>query len=236
MDERAAVKDLKEIKDVFDKVGVTFWLDCGTLLGAVRDGKLIEWDADIDLGTWYNNMKQIVSAFPLFKKKGFRVILNKRYGSAHISKSCGVGVCLFRRTGDYAWKLFPAVNKRIGRLLGLFINRLTSLETYTKPEGKRFVRKSEFFLAPFPLKLRGFMTDVTWSIMDRCDCIVPWVVPRRYFEKLSTIQFYGVEFNIPSEIERYLEYRYGKNWRAPNKNWIWFKDDGAVNWNFKQRL
>lgn len=52
---------LREAKRVVDKHGVEFWLDSGTLLGAVRDGKIIPWEHDIDLATWYTNSWRIVS-------------------------------------------------------------------------------------------------------------------------------------------------------------------------------
>jgi phosphorylcholine metabolism protein LicD len=50
MNEELAVKNLKEVKEIFDRAGVKYWLDSGTLLGAMRDGKIIEWGHDIDLG------------------------------------------------------------------------------------------------------------------------------------------------------------------------------------------
>jgi len=50
VDEAKWVETLKEIKHILDDVGVKYWLDFGTLLGAVRDGKFIPWDTDIDLG------------------------------------------------------------------------------------------------------------------------------------------------------------------------------------------
>ncbi len=43
------IKDLEDIKLVFDKFGVKFHLVYGALLGLHRDGKLIEHDDDIDL-------------------------------------------------------------------------------------------------------------------------------------------------------------------------------------------
>lgn len=235
MKEEVAVENLREVKDVFDKVGITFWLDFGTLLGIIRDGKIIEWDVDVDIGTWYSNKDKIVSAFPLFKEKGFRVILSERYGSMAITKDCDVCVCLFRRTGDYAWALFPIKNTKIQKLSSWCMDVL-SLETYITPEENRFIRKTELFLNPLPLKLRHFMADVIWSVMDRFDCIIPWVIPKSYFEKLSTIQFYGMEFKVPSDVEKYLEYHYGGDWKTPDKNWVWLRDDGAVNRNFKHKI
>jgi lipopolysaccharide cholinephosphotransferase len=49
MNEELAAKNLRPLKEVFDKFGIKFWLDHGALLGAVRDGKIIEWDDDIGL-------------------------------------------------------------------------------------------------------------------------------------------------------------------------------------------
>ena len=37
MDEEKWVENLKDIKDILDGAGVKYWLDLGTLLGAIRD-------------------------------------------------------------------------------------------------------------------------------------------------------------------------------------------------------
>lgn len=225
MVEEVMIGNLRVVKDVLDKVGVTIWLDSGALLGAVRNGKMIGWDTDIDLGAWYDNINKIVSAFPLFKERGFQVSLRRRYGFVVIRKGgIDIEVVLFRRTGDYAWKLCRA-SGNIELLLSGCLYAL-GLDTYWNPRGRRIIRKSKLFLGPLPLKLKCFLTNVTWFVMEGCDCIYPWVIPKHYFEKLSTIQFYGMEFNIPFNVEKYLEYRYGCNWRTPNKNWRLI-DDGA---------
>jgi len=62
VDEKAAVEALKEVKEVLDEYNIEFWLDLGTLLGAVRSGKFIPWDHDIDLDVWYKECTKIESA------------------------------------------------------------------------------------------------------------------------------------------------------------------------------
>lgn len=52
-DVKQAQKKMYEILIVFDKIcqkyNLTYWLDHGTLLGAVRNGKFIPWDDDLDV-------------------------------------------------------------------------------------------------------------------------------------------------------------------------------------------
>jgi len=40
------------------------------------------------------------------------------------------------------------------------------------------------------------------------------VFPKKVYENFSTIEWRGVKFNCPSNIELYLETRYGKTWRV----------------------
>ena len=63
MDEKVAIETLRQVKQVFDKHGIEYWLDMGALLGFVRSGKIIPWDHDIDLGTWRSEVPKISALF-----------------------------------------------------------------------------------------------------------------------------------------------------------------------------
>jgi len=41
------------------EIGVVAWLDQGSLLGIVRDGRFLPWDGDIDLGVWYHDIAKL---------------------------------------------------------------------------------------------------------------------------------------------------------------------------------
>ncbi len=53
MDKILAKQVLFEIDDIFKKYGIVYWLDCGTLLGAIREKDFITWDInDVDIGMY----------------------------------------------------------------------------------------------------------------------------------------------------------------------------------------
>ena len=53
-------------------------------------------------------------------------------------------------------------------------------------------------------------------------------VPSHFFQNLSPSLFYGMEFRVPYQVEEYLEYRYGEDWRIPRKDYIYYEEDGAI--------
>jgi len=218
------VEILGKVKEVFDEIGVVFWLDNGTLLGAMREGKIIEWDNDIDLGVHFKDIEKIVSNESKFKKRNLQVNIRRKYGTMHAYRNgYGISFILFRVTQDNAWALFPSCETKTEKLfawvLGVFTKEMYGESKYDTQKRK--------FINHLPLKLRNLIVNITWFIMKKRGYIKHWVIPKHFFMQLSTIEFYGLKFNIPSKVEEYLKFRYGDTWETPNKNWVWFRDDGA---------
>ena len=68
---------LAEVRQVMSESGVVFFLRQGTCLGLVRDGKLIPWDDDIDIGSIYGlhgfSEETITSTIPKLRESGFLI-------------------------------------------------------------------------------------------------------------------------------------------------------------------
>lgn len=102
--EDIAINVLKQIKGVLDK-HAEYWLDQGTLLGAVRDGKFIPWGGDIDLIAWRSEAAKIASAYRELIDRGFMgYSYNYRDWAEYyiLKEGCHVDIVLYRLNNDKA--------------------------------------------------------------------------------------------------------------------------------------
>lgn len=75
IDRDALFKNLCEVREVFNKYHIEFWLSHGTALGVKRDGNFIEWDDDCDLGLDFKdrNTTAYEKAMKTLTKRGFYI-------------------------------------------------------------------------------------------------------------------------------------------------------------------
>lgn len=65
---------LKDVRDFCIMYDITYWVDGGTLLGAVRHRGLIPWDDDLDLCMFEDDEARFISLFPALHQAGYRII------------------------------------------------------------------------------------------------------------------------------------------------------------------
>lgn len=237
MDENDAVDVLRKIKTVFDKYGIVFWLNSGTLLGAVRDGRLIPWDNDIDLVCWQENASKLYAGTPVYKELRSgglelfflddKIVIEK--------EGCPANLALFRLTDNKAVRgPYPAYKNSMGK----FFRSLWWVLTVSYYEKVRFdriqnINSAKILLVKFsqllPQWLRKKLSEKMRTLALKFGCEeIFWAIPSNFFTTLSTIKLYGMEFKVPSRTEDYLEFRFGKDWRIVQRDWNTVKDDRGL--------
>lgn len=64
---------MKDVHEIFEKHHLTYWIESGTLLGAVRHKGLIPWDDDLDISIRLEDSLAFQKLIPALKKLGYEV-------------------------------------------------------------------------------------------------------------------------------------------------------------------
>ena len=146
---------LLDVKEVFDKNGMEFFLVFGTLLGAYRENNFIKHDTDIDIAVIGDGAEDAID----------ELIKNGRFSDKNIKSFKNRNFSLFRD------------------------NILLDIYPFVENEG-------------------GYRSKLGWKNNYR--------LSMDYFP-LVDIEFLGENFKTVNNIEKYLESKYGKDWRIPKK-------------------
>lgn len=234
--EEIMLENLKDTKEIFDENGIEFWLDWGTLLGAMREKKIIEWDDDIDLGMYGEDWEKVLSILPKLQEKGFEIVLIE---NVQIDREVFFKKIYFRRSGytmdiwfyqlrgeNYILPWMSPINfisRSLNILHYLFSNNFLIDNKKTRFR-KNLIETVKCCCSIFPAKFKKFLSSKIRSVFKRFCCGDIVIVPAHYFDKLKTAKFYKMDFKVPSESNAYLEQKYGKGWNVPQKEWGGYRD------------
>ena len=190
---------LKEIVKVFEKHGIRYWLDGGTLLGSIRHGGFIPWDDDIDIGVMredYDKLQEIFGeAFSSDSNFYFiQGIFGKVYPKyIHDTKDREE---LRKKIKDYSDSFKLIRSPEIGwEIIG------------KSPQEVIHMRNKLLEADPTEKKLLLLCPEAVWPYIFDYD----WIFP------LKTATFEGITFKIPNCPEVYLFEEYGDWMQYPKK-------------------
>ena len=91
--QRAELEILDAIAEVCEKHGISWWLDSGSALGALRHGGFVPWDDDADIGMMWDDYLRFLEVAPKELPPRFRVDDPRVNRSMHsqFAKVCLVG-------------------------------------------------------------------------------------------------------------------------------------------------
>lgn len=227
------------IIEILDSFFYEKWfLDSGSLLGIIRDGKFLKQDKGIDISVIINDYHspRLEECVKQLRQLGF--VISRYQWDGITFKYClapkqncpiryAIDLHLFRvLDGNFLcpqMKIAKECNKLVSVLRGLrkgniyydkYNKRYTGL--LWKVTDVLYRDIFEYFGRPIN------MNDLT---LEKDENIYKWVIPESMFRGTIKERNYGL--NVLKDCNDYLKFRYA-DWRTPVIDWVTLRDDGGI--------
>ncbi len=213
---------LRLLDEFFSKHNCNFWLEAGTALAAYRDGEVFPWEHDIDIAIWRDDLPNSDSIIKFFTSYGYDVIIQKNF--PYIDNIIqlkvkdqtkfdifDIDIYLYTRLDGYAYMRW--IQKPEGGFSFVKILILDILKNLINPVNQKWKMRAKIF--PRRMVKQIYFIYLKYHIQNS-KCIYHRF-PESFFLNFRYLKFYDIEVRVPLDIEKFLEYRYGPNWRKPDE-------------------
>ena len=223
----------KEVVKILVKNKINYWICHGTLLGIIRDNRLLPWDHDIDFAVWDDeySKEEIIKIFTedqRFKKMPVMEEIN----SLHFlfsSKRIDINFYTRKENKAYINWLAPPDNffqKLYCFSLDLIANN-TSISKSIESTNGSFIKFIKLILAITLFSLRFVLTKKfklkLLTILHKNLRLTGYSYPMNLMEN-KLIKFLNIDICAPINSEKILELTYGIDWKIPKKEYVWYRE------------
>lgn len=221
---KLAIKILKENN-------IHFWLCHGTLLGAIRENRLLPWDHDIDIGIWsdQHSKNQILNIFKNEQKFKQTIVPEETDNLHFLYGSKRVDINFYKKNSEIAYIKWIAPGNKINRFLfviGYFIYGNASIKASIEASSlyaKTLKIALIFLFIPFRFLLSNNIKINIKNLIKSRTNYTGYSYPMELM-KFKNFNFLGEVIPIPIKSEEVLEMTYGKDWKVQKKNFVWHKE------------
>ena len=201
---------LSKVTSLFELKNIEYWVDGGTLLGAVRHSGIIPWDDDLDISIQYKNRNKIIKLEKELNKLGFGLV--ESY----------FGFKIYYLDGDLIKHNRWTEHKRIFKEKNPNIRSRKDISKYAS---KTYKKKKEIEYKKYKYPYMDiFFTKI---VKDKVVYLKNRWNNCFYFKKdlfpLKKYNFYNFKVDGPNKPKLYLYNCYKKNWN----------DIGIISYNHK---
>jgi len=219
---------LFRVVDILNIHKISYWVTDGTLLGIVREDRILPWDSDIDIAVWKSEVSKI-NIIKIFEDEGFEHIevlpnmdcLNFQFNNIQVDISF---YTKNNKEASIKWATVP--RKKIDRftiflIKSIFQHDNKSLDINYK---KYFFKSVIMDISGLLGKLLSRKLKIKMFNYARSKYIYIGSFYPIHLLVFKKIKFKELELEIPKDSNEYLRLCYGDNWRTPNKKFIWEND------------
>lgn len=250
MDELDALKTAqlfiaKEIKRVCEKCNIQYFLDSGSMLGAVRHQGFIPWDDDMDIGMLDKDYQRFLQIAPQEISDDFFIdnFQNNSDNGLVFSKVRLRGTKYIESKGNPLAKhneifvdIFPyyyisdneLIRKTEGLLMAIISQAIMSKSGYKVWKGDSKLKRVKFIPSDIIGHIFSKKTMHSWIdwlygkhlntsrvCVHAGSCYDYWFFPVEIFEKYIDVSFENIDFPIPENYDLYLKVAYGDYMKLP---------------------
>jgi len=209
---------------------INFWVCHGTLLGIIRENRLLPWDKDIDIAVWrHETDRDYVAA--IFENAGYKQeFFFADVDSLHFhNEGKNIDINFFKKTNKIGSWQGAIANKGFFNKLLVHLAYIVHVKEMKKVElPKSFFKKFLYILfIIFVFILRNIASTrlkkkINNEALSRISYIgYSYPISLLNFREIS---YKGIKLQVPIDSEKCLELTYGKQWRTPKKDYIWYED------------
>ena len=212
---------------------INYWVCHGTLLGIIRDNKLLTWDHDIDFAVWDDeySKEEILKIFSTDERFKQEVVLEEINSLHFATADKRVDINFYSRDTDKAYIKWAALPEGIFLKTYYFaINFIatdTSIRKTIESSNGNIIKLIKLLIIT-PLIFvrlilpRSFKRKLLKSLYKKLDS-VGYSYPIELM-KNKVINFLSVDIVVPVEPEEVLKHTYGDDWKTPKQNYVWYKE------------
>ena len=212
---------------------INYWVCHGTLLGIIRDNKLLTWDHDIDFAVWDDeySKEEILKIFSTDERFKQEVVLEEINSLHFATADKRVDINFYSRDIDKAYIKWAALPEGIFLKTYYFaINFIatdTSIRKTIESSNGNIIKLIKLLIIT-PLIFirlilpRSFKSKLLKSLYKKLDS-VGYSYPIELM-KNKVMNFLGVDIVVPVESEEVLKHTYGDDWKTPKQNYVWYKE------------